>query len=94
MTFEFLGAKELIERHRETKQFTLELPIQDHLAGTGEGYIAVVKLNDYYRFVCDDKGNLRRYLFDSNVRDYLGENKVNEDIAASLENEWFPTFGG
>ena len=92
VTFEFLGAKELIERHRETKQFTLELPIQDHLAGTGEGYIAVVKLNDYYRFVCDDKGNLRRYLFDSNVRDYLGENKVNEDIAASLENELVPDF--
>jgi hypothetical protein len=92
VTFEFLGAKELIERHRETKQFTLELPVQDHLTGTGEGYIAVVKLSDYYRFVCDDKGNLRRYLFDSNVRDYLGENKVNEDIAASLENELVPDF--
>src|SRR4029079_4998150 len=36
--------------------------------------------------------DLRRYLFDSNVRDYLGENKVNEDIAASLENELVPDF--
>jgi hypothetical protein len=31
-------------------------------------------------------------LFDSNVRDYLGENKVNVDIAASLENELAPDF--
>jgi hypothetical protein len=92
VTFTFLGATELIERYRETKQFALELPFQDHLAGTGEGYIVVAKLGDYYRFVCDDKGDLRRYLFDSNVRDYLGENKVNEDIAASLENEITPDF--
>jgi hypothetical protein len=92
VTFAFLGAKELIERYRETKQFTLEIPFQDHLAGTGEGYIVVVKLGDYYRFVCDEKGNLRRYLFDSNVRDYLGENKVNEDIATSLKTELVPDF--
>ena len=92
VTFNFLGATELIELYRETKQFALELPFQDHLAGTGEGYIIVAKLGDYYRFVCDDKGDLRRYLFDSNVRDYLGENKVNEDIAASLENEIVPDF--
>jgi hypothetical protein len=92
VTFAFMGAKELIERYRETKQFTLELPFQDHLAGTGEGYIVVAKLGDYYRSVCDDKGALRRYLFDSNVRDYLGENKVNEDIATSLDNELVPDF--
>jgi AIPR protein len=68
------------------------LPFQDHLAGTGAGYIVVAKLVDYYRFVCDDEGNLRRYLFDSNVRDYLGANKVNEDIAASLEDDVVPDF--
>jgi hypothetical protein len=90
--FEFLGSKELIELYREIKQFSLELPFQDHLAGSGEGYIVVAKIGDYYRFVCDEKGDLRRYLFDSNVRDYLGENKVNEDIAASLENEIVPDF--
>jgi AIPR protein len=92
VAFAFLGAKELIELFRETKQFALELPFQDHLAGTGEGYIVVAKLGDYYRFVCDEKGDLRRYLFASNVRDYLGENKVNEDIAVSLENEIVPDF--
>jgi hypothetical protein len=90
--FSFFGSAELIEKHRESKQFTLELPFQDYLSGAGEGYIAVVKLRDYYRFVCDDEENLRRYLFDSNVRDYLGDTKVNEDIAVSLEDDSTPDF--
>jgi len=92
VTFDFLGAKELVERYRIVKQFALELPFQDHLAGTGEGYIIVAKLGDYFKFVCDEQGNLRRYLFDSNVRDYLGDNKVNDDIASSLNNELVPDF--
>jgi hypothetical protein len=91
-TFTFMGATELIERYRQVKQFTLELPFQDHLAGPAGGYILVAKLVDYYRFIRDEQGNLRRYLFDSNVRDYLGENKVNIDIAASLDDETGPDF--
>lgn len=91
-TFTFMGSTELIERYRQVKQFTLELPFQDHLAGPAGGYILVAKLIDYYNFICDAQGNLRRYLFDSNVRDYLGENKVNLDIAASLDDENGPDF--
>jgi hypothetical protein len=91
-TFIFMGATELIERYRRVKQFTLELPFQDHLAGPAGGYILIAQLADYYRFICDEQGNLRRYLFDSNVRDYLGANKVNLDIAASLEDESGPDF--
>jgi hypothetical protein len=90
--FQFWGASELIEKYRSVKQFTLELPLVDYLTGAGEGYIVVTKLIDYYKFVCDDSGELRRYLFDSNVRDYLGENKVNEDIFSSLQNELTPDF--
>jgi hypothetical protein len=86
-TFTFMGATELIERYRQVKQFTLELPFQDHLAGPAGGYILIAKLIDYYQFIRDEQGNLRRYLFDSNVRDYLGENKVNLDISASLDDE-------
>ena len=52
VNFEFLGSTELIERFRETKQFALELPFQDYLAGTGEGYIVVAKIGDYCESVC------------------------------------------
>jgi hypothetical protein len=91
-TFAFMGATELIEKYRRVKQFTLELPFQDHLAGPAGGYIVIARLADYYRFISDEQRNLRRYLFDSNVRDYLGDNKVNIDIAASLEDESAPDF--
>lgn len=90
--FAFLGSGELIERFRNNKQFSLELPFLDCLSGKGEGYIALVRLGDYFKFVSDDHGNLRRYLFDSNVRDYLGESKVNDDIADSLEDESVSDF--
>jgi hypothetical protein len=85
--FVFLGAKELIAKFREAKQFTLELPIVDFLTGKGDGYIALVELGRYYEFISDGNGELRRYLFDSNIRDYLGHNKVNDDILSSLETE-------
>jgi len=91
-TFTFMGATELIDQYRRVKQFTLELPFLDHLAGPAGGYIMITQLADYYRFISDEQGKLRRYLFDSNVRDYLGENKVNLDIAASLEDESGPDF--
>lgn len=38
------------------------------------------------------EGGLRRYLFDSNVRAYLGSNLVNKDIAGTLANEEAPNF--
>lgn len=41
---------------------------------------------DYYNFITDESGKLRTYLFDSNVRDYMGNNLVNIDIMESLQN--------
>ncbi|WP_175692984.1 AIPR family protein [Burkholderia ambifaria] len=46
----------------------------------------------YFRFIADEDGNLRRYLFESNVRDFVGLNRVNEDIKATLENVNSPDF--
>jgi hypothetical protein len=60
---------------------------------TGPGnYVAIVRLQDYFDLVTDESEALRRYLFDSNVRDYLGENRVNDDIAQSLADDRGPEF--
>ena len=50
----------------------------------GEQYILLCTLSNYYNFVIDEHGKLRRYLFDSNVRDFMGLNRVNEDIRETL----------
>ena len=51
-----------------------------------------MRLDEYNTFVSDDSGNLRRYLFDSNVRDFMGTTGVNTDIAESLRTDSAPDF--
>src|ERR1700752_77244 len=88
--FTFYGSTELVELHRKTPNFSLELPFSEALS-KGERYILLARLKDYYQFVTDD-GKLRRYLFDSNVRDFMGLNRVNEDIRETLRNNNSPDF--
>jgi len=90
VSFSFYGATELVEMHRKMPNFCLELPFSEVLA-SGERYVLLAKLEDYYSFVTDE-GKLRRYLFDSNVRDFMGLNRVNEDIKSTLKNELSPDF--
>lgn len=89
-SFSFCGSTELIELHRKAPNFSLDLPFSDNLS-SGETYIVLVKLNDYFNFITDS-GKLRRYLFDSNVRDFMGLNRVNEDIRNTLLNNNSPDF--
>ena len=88
--FTFVGATELVELHRKIPNYTLELPFVEALA-KGERYVVLVRLSDYFRFISED-GKLRRYLFESNVRDFMGLNRVNEDIRSTLENSNSPDF--
>lgn len=88
--FHFYGSTELIELHRKSPNFTLELPFSDDLSN-GETYVLLVKLKDYFKFITDGE-KLRRYLFDSNVRDFMGLNRVNEDIRDTLLNDESPDF--
>lgn len=88
--FSFIGASELVALHRQRPNFSLELPFVE-LLSRGENYILLSKLSDYFGFV-SDHGKLRRYLFDSNVRDFMGMNPINEDIKETLHNEQSPDF--
>jgi hypothetical protein len=90
--FHFIGASELISFHRKTRSFSLDLPFLEHLATGKDSYVLLVRLDDYWKFVSDASGSLRRYLFDSNVRDFLGGNQVNEEIARSLADPTAPDF--
>ena len=69
----------------------MELPFIECFAH-GERYVLLTRLEDYANFVRDEDGELRRYLLDSNVRDFAGLNRVNEDIAESLDSHDGPDF--
>ncbi len=88
--FTFLGSTELIELHRKTPNFSLELPFTEALS-RGERYVLLVNLKEYFKFITDNQ-KLRRYLFDSNVRDFMGLNRVNEDIRNTLKDSESPDF--
>lgn len=89
--FDFVGASELVCLYRRTKKFSLELPFLEYLARSEESYVLLTRLDEFCRFVSDEH-HLRRYLFDSNIRDYLGDNHINEDIADSLCDPTAPDF--
>jgi len=85
VSFSFLGATELLQLARRQPTFSLRLRyIETYISREGKNYVLLVRLPDYYSFIRDERGNLRRYLFDSNVRDYLGDVQINRDIMDTL----------
>ena len=90
-TFMFSGARELLDAYRRVRTFSIELPFLEALT-RGERYILLCTLCDFYNFVVDETTKLRRYLFDSNVRAFMGLNRVNEDIRDTLSTPNSPDF--
>ena len=91
VTFRFVGSSELVALSRKAKKYSLELRFLECFSHGGK-YVLLSRLEDYANFVRDEDGHLRRYLFESNVRDFMGLNRVNEDITESLEAEEGPDF--
>lgn len=89
--FEYVGATELVALHRKSR-FVLELPYTERLSAESGAYVVLVPISAYAKFVSDDHGHIRRYLFDSNVRDFLGANSVNQDIEQTLSDPDAPEF--
>lgn len=75
---------ELFNSHEETERLMICKDIMN--ASAEQEYIALVALQNYYRFMTDDQGNLIRSIFESNVRDYQGNVSVNKKIQETLKN--------
>jgi hypothetical protein len=88
---EFLGARELVDLAGREKSYTLALSYREN-ATDDNSHVALVDLDDYFSFITDDAGALRRYIFDWNVRDYEGEVEVNREIATGLRDPDSPEF--
>lgn len=64
-----------------------DLPmVCDEYATSGDSHVAIVSIRNYINFISDEKGGLRRQIFDANVRDYQGPGMaVNKEIAESAQ---------
>ena len=86
-----LGAGELWISVNTVPSYTLKLTYQEN-ATSGASHVGLVLLRDYFGFISDVHGMLRRHVFDWNIRDYQGEVEVNREIRSSLENSDAPDF--
>ena len=59
---------------------------------SGRSFIGLVNLETYYRFILDEDGLLMTSLFEANVRDWQGDNKVNRQILSSLQSRSIQEF--
>lgn len=91
VNFSFWGSSEILAKYRKIKKYDIDLPCEK-IMSKGSHAVVLTKLTDYYNFVKDEEGQLRRYLFDANVRDYMGLNRVNQDILATLNDQNSPDF--
>lgn len=86
--YNFCGSSEILELYRRIPSEQVSIPFVDQLASGSTGcYIVLVNLYDYFKLISDDNGNIKQYLFDSNVRDFMGENNTNSDILNSLKKQ-------
>ena len=85
---EFWGADQLLRATQKTKTEKLELELAEPAINVGiyKDYVALVNLSKYYRFITDENGNIRKSIFEANIRDYQGHNSVNQDIEQTLKN--------
>ena len=84
---EFIDATKLMEliNTQASQQYTLPLADTPISIGTKKDFVALVNLGNYYKFITDENGALRKYIFEANVRDYQGHNNVNNEIRDTLE---------
>lgn len=71
-----------IEREVDFDKHTI-LPA---IEGIEEAYIGVLSASEFFKLITTDSGEINRTLFYDNVRDFLGENPVNAEIAETLDN--------
>ena len=87
----FVGAKELIAMYRKQNEMLSQIKLTEVLT-SNEAYIGLCSLKEYFDFITDENKELKRYYLDSNVRSYMGLNKVNSSIYDTLNDINSPEF--
>ncbi len=69
-SFQFLGARELLDTARKQSAGALELRVVETLAAENGSYICLARLSSYYQFITDIENKRRQTIFAANVREY------------------------
>ena len=82
----FVGAKQLWEQVQKRPPKSKLLKWSEQPMQTSEGYVGLVRLTDFFEFLEDSPGELAERIFESNVRGYLIDTPVNEQIKETLKS--------
>lgn len=88
---EAIGSAELRNLASRQPQTVFELKSKKSLTADN-GVIVLATLAEYDRFLRDENGNVRKGIFDLNVRDSQGNTEVNAEIKDTLQEEGSPEF--
>ncbi len=90
--FSFINAEALWRQvqARPPRRRTLKWAAQPMT--TQEGELGLVRLADYFDFIKDPDGKIAERFFDSNVRGYWPDSKINKQIDETLKNAGSPEF--
>lgn len=95
--FDFYDADRLKDTYRELRRKTIkEVNFPNHVAlpeisGVRQSFVGSLSAKEYVKLISDADGNLQKSLFEDNIRDYQGINKVNVDIESTLKNSKLQT---
>lgn len=94
VTIDFWGADKVLSAAQAQPEQKIQISLTEPPINIGNhhDYITLVNLGKYYRFITDEQGDLRKYIFEANVRDYQGHNAVNQDIQTTLETTMVEDF--
>ncbi|MBR5374911.1 MAG: AIPR family protein [Paludibacteraceae bacterium] len=86
--FVFVDADALMAFYNKDIDYVGILSLSENPISLGANdYITLINLSNYYHFITDENGYLRYSIFESNVRDYQGQNSVNSSIASTLSEQ-------
>jgi hypothetical protein len=85
----FLGARELIDLANKPRFInkTLNFTATPNSDNSNSGWIGLVRLDEFFKFIVGDDRKLLNALLEENVRDFEGDKGVNLDIAGALKSK-------
>lgn len=96
--FEPIGARQLQALYRATKtSIAREIKFEKLVTlptihGVSASYLGVLPVSEFLKLLVDDSGNIIKSVFVDNVRDFQGDNPVNQDIAKTITDGLFDQF--
>ena len=93
VSVEFIGADQLMEIYNKPSDVCVNLSFADQpISLAASNLVALVNIGTYFNFITDEKGKICKRYFEANVRDYQGNNSVNNSIAETLASTYPEDF--